>query len=538
MSGKEKKKDKEKRKEVEKEVIFGLSLSEETGFEKTLIFLDKCFSWIEKHGIKQEGIFRLCGARPSIEKLKGIVEEDPYGFHFPENEGDSIHAVTGLLKSFFKELKDPLMTFELYYAFIAAASAPKEARDHTIKTVVSMLPMENRIILEKLCAFLHHITEYKEENKMSATNLGTCIGFILLRPEVDDPATIISDANLTCELFKSLIADPDSYFYEFEPDQHSPRGASPEIVVAPGDEAQKTVSAPKVLEHKPVPSPLSPAPGNASRPLPKIPIAITVISEEEPTNAVSSPVCTYCKKPVSEFEKVTKMNKTFHAACEQTLKSEMKKRPLPVPPNEKKEEVKSSFLRQYEIHRSQSSAQMNVIKNQTQLNDEQFRERLTSLIADLRSGEFEGPDIALKEKDPEQDTITDKGILLQIIGIKPKKTHKHEKSDNDKEKQKDKSSKFDPASVGGVMLAPPLVIIPSPKSPKEKRERKITLDKFGRKTSGAMEKLFLKKGDNNAITSPKEVKRKSVFAAIKTHERAEKTSPSKTPPPEENESKQ
>jgi hypothetical protein len=38
------------------------------------------------------------------------------------HDGIDIHAVTGLLKLYFRELSDPLFTDSLYHAFIDAAS--------------------------------------------------------------------------------------------------------------------------------------------------------------------------------------------------------------------------------------------------------------------------------------------------------------------------------------------------------------------------------------------------------------------------------
>jgi hypothetical protein len=37
--------------------------------------------------------------------------------------GEDIHNVAGLLKLFFRELPEPLLTFELYESFIAAMGA-------------------------------------------------------------------------------------------------------------------------------------------------------------------------------------------------------------------------------------------------------------------------------------------------------------------------------------------------------------------------------------------------------------------------------
>eukprot|EP01125_Pyxidicula_operculata_P009425 TRINITY_DN3108_c0_g1_i1.p1 TRINITY_DN3108_c0_g1~~TRINITY_DN3108_c0_g1_i1.p1 ORF type:complete len:1005 (-),score=258.80 TRINITY_DN3108_c0_g1_i1:132-3146(-) len=105
----------------------------------------------------------------------------------------------------------PLMTYELYSYFIAAAAVNDHTKKETIVSVLNLLPDSNRMILEKTVLFLHKVSLRSSENMMTPANLAVCIGFSLLRPENDDPLIIVSDAKMCCELFQMLIQDPSIF---------------------------------------------------------------------------------------------------------------------------------------------------------------------------------------------------------------------------------------------------------------------------------------------------------------------------------------
>jgi hypothetical protein len=52
-----------------------------------------------------------------------------------------VHAVSGLMKMFFRELNPPLMTFDLYSDFMAAAGCVMS----DIKALIAQLPAENKM---------------------------------------------------------------------------------------------------------------------------------------------------------------------------------------------------------------------------------------------------------------------------------------------------------------------------------------------------------------------------------------------------------
>lgn len=67
----------------------------------------------------QAGLYRLSGADRTIKELK---EKFLRGKTVPMlSKVDDIHAITGLLKDFLRNLKEPLLTFRLNRPFMEAA---------------------------------------------------------------------------------------------------------------------------------------------------------------------------------------------------------------------------------------------------------------------------------------------------------------------------------------------------------------------------------------------------------------------------------
>ncbi|KAI7906874.1 Rho GTPase activation protein [Cokeromyces recurvatus] len=119
--------------------VFGGYLNmEENGDIPHVVSL--CIKEVEARGLKSVGIYRLSGPASTIQKYKlafnkgkrslyVIIGEQKkikpityIGEHVSFREEHDINTVTGLLKLYFRELKQPLMTYEYYGWFIEAAS--------------------------------------------------------------------------------------------------------------------------------------------------------------------------------------------------------------------------------------------------------------------------------------------------------------------------------------------------------------------------------------------------------------------------------
>lgn len=81
------------------------------------IILDKMCKFIEANGLRLEGIFRISGQVSDINKLKSDID---FGLEV-SLENYTVHTICGLTKSYIRELPEPLLTFDLFEAFIGVA---------------------------------------------------------------------------------------------------------------------------------------------------------------------------------------------------------------------------------------------------------------------------------------------------------------------------------------------------------------------------------------------------------------------------------
>uniref|UniRef100_A0A8B9GC83 Rho-GAP domain-containing protein n=1 Tax=Amazona collaria TaxID=241587 RepID=A0A8B9GC83_9PSIT len=76
-------------------------------------------------GMQEEGLFRVAPSASKLKKLKAAL--DCCVVDVQEYSADP-HAIAGALKSYLRELPEPLMTFELYEEWIQASNIPEQER--------------------------------------------------------------------------------------------------------------------------------------------------------------------------------------------------------------------------------------------------------------------------------------------------------------------------------------------------------------------------------------------------------------------------
>ncbi|BES94829.1 cdc42 GTPase-activating protein [Nesidiocoris tenuis] len=166
-----------------KERVFGCDLSEHllnTGREIPLV-LKCCAEFIEAHGIV-DGIYRLSGVTSNIQRLRSIFDED----RIPVLEEDSglkqdVHGVASLLKMYFRELPNPLCTYQLYDDFVAAVQSPNDQRLENMRRVVQKLPPPHYRTLEYLMGHLGRVCGHSRGTGMTARNVAIVWAPNLLR---------------------------------------------------------------------------------------------------------------------------------------------------------------------------------------------------------------------------------------------------------------------------------------------------------------------------------------------------------------------
>nr|XP_054531735.1 SH3 domain-binding protein 1 isoform X2 [Pan troglodytes] len=162
--------------------VYGVSLAthlQELGREIALP-IEACVMMLLSEGMKEEGLFRLAAGASVLKRLKQTMASDP---HSLEEFCSDPHAMAGALKSYLRELPEPLMTFDLYDDWMRAASLKEPgARLQALQEVCSRLPPENLSNLRYLMKFLARLAEEQEVNKMTPSNIAIVLGPNLLWP--------------------------------------------------------------------------------------------------------------------------------------------------------------------------------------------------------------------------------------------------------------------------------------------------------------------------------------------------------------------
>ncbi|XP_039990936.1 rho GTPase-activating protein 17a isoform X3 [Xiphias gladius] len=140
--------------------------------------IEACVMMLLETGMKEEGLFRIAAGASKLKKLKAAL--DCSTSQLEEFYSDP-HAVAGALKSYLRELPEPLMTYQLYDEWIQASSvSDPDKRLQALWVVCDKLPKNNRTNLRYLVKFLAKLAQDSEVNKMTPSNIAIVLGPNLL----------------------------------------------------------------------------------------------------------------------------------------------------------------------------------------------------------------------------------------------------------------------------------------------------------------------------------------------------------------------
>ncbi|XP_044076667.1 LOW QUALITY PROTEIN: uncharacterized protein si:dkeyp-68b7.12 [Siniperca chuatsi] len=172
-----------RRKGGNKEKVFGCDLLEHlnASSQEIPLVLRCCSEFVEKHGIV-DGIYRLSGVSSNIQKLRGEFESDGSPDLNKDLYLQDIHCVSSLCKAYFRELPNPLLTYQLYDKFAEAVAIQlEEDRLVKIRDVLKELPTPHYRTLEFLMRHLVRMASYCTETNMHSRNLAIVWAPNLLR---------------------------------------------------------------------------------------------------------------------------------------------------------------------------------------------------------------------------------------------------------------------------------------------------------------------------------------------------------------------
>lgn len=154
-------------------------------------------------GLHSQGIFRIPGSLIEINHYKDSFEkgEDPLVTVNPRE----INSIAGVLKLYFRELKDPLFPREHFDEFINSFKLNTTSeRVSQLQKVLQCLPKQIYIVMRYLFAFLNHLSEFKDENMMDSYNIAVCLAPTLI-PVPDDKKEQVNLQTDAIDLIKFII---------------------------------------------------------------------------------------------------------------------------------------------------------------------------------------------------------------------------------------------------------------------------------------------------------------------------------------------
>ncbi|XP_018320013.1 unconventional myosin-IXa isoform X2 [Agrilus planipennis] len=167
--------------------VFGVPLADLlTDDCKIPSVIERLITTIEMYGLYTEGIYRKSGVNSKVRELKARMEENPKDVNF---ENYQVNVLASVLKSFLREMPEPLLTFECYENFITAAML-KDTQDRvsTLYDILKKLPKPNYDLMERLIFHLARVALHEETNRMSAASLAIVFAPCILRTNKLVPA--------------------------------------------------------------------------------------------------------------------------------------------------------------------------------------------------------------------------------------------------------------------------------------------------------------------------------------------------------------
>uniref|UniRef100_F6UEQ1 Uncharacterized LOC100177781 n=1 Tax=Ciona intestinalis TaxID=7719 RepID=F6UEQ1_CIOIN len=228
-----------KRKGILKERVFGCDLGEllhRTEEEVPAVILD-CTSFVERHGIV-DGIYRISGVASHIRHLRYEFDCDRRP-DLEKDDGNMIcdpHSIAGLCKLFFRDLPNPLLTYQLYNRF-ASAVTEYDAEERLLKVhdVIQQLPPPHYRTLKHLITHLRFMAQ-------QCRNLAIVWAPNLLRSrELEAGLAAFTEARVQSVVTEFLIVNGDILFsdklqtmqYDAGGDHKPPRPRSLMILPTP-----------------------------------------------------------------------------------------------------------------------------------------------------------------------------------------------------------------------------------------------------------------------------------------------------------------
>ncbi|KAL8029448.1 hypothetical protein ABFX02_14G225400 [Erythranthe guttata] len=193
-------------------------------------FLEKALRFLEKYGIKVEGILRQSADVEEVERRVREYEQGKTEF----NPDEDAHVIGDCVKHVLRELPSSPVPASCCTALLEAYKEidRKEAQVNAMRSAVhEAFPEPNRRLLQRILKMMHTVASHSAENRMTSSAVAACMAPLLLRPllagecELEDEYDVNGDnsaqllaaanaANNAQAIISTLLEEYESIFYD------------------------------------------------------------------------------------------------------------------------------------------------------------------------------------------------------------------------------------------------------------------------------------------------------------------------------------
>ena len=113
--------------------------------------------------------------------MKAHIERDPDNVKFMDTP---VHVLATILKSFFRDLPEPLLTYESYDPLLnATALQDPDDQLQTTYNIIKGIPKINYDLLERLVFHMVRVAQHEAYNRMSCNALAIVFAPCILRSQ-------------------------------------------------------------------------------------------------------------------------------------------------------------------------------------------------------------------------------------------------------------------------------------------------------------------------------------------------------------------
>jgi hypothetical protein len=183
--------------------VFGVDIEDLIEREGPTPNLIKILLFNLKKNVDKEGLFRINGEQPEIDKLKRSVDEGDYNFELTDT-----HVVASVFKLYFRSLPTPLFTFKLYSNWIELSDLVTDPELMLEKTLIlfAAVPFSRRYIIGLILDLLYDITQ-ASGSKMNSTALAICWGNNLFKSSDPNPQFLMKETGKIHKVLEFMISN-------------------------------------------------------------------------------------------------------------------------------------------------------------------------------------------------------------------------------------------------------------------------------------------------------------------------------------------